>query len=632
MQNAKSKMQNQACESVHTSNANEGAKAKLTVSDIIEKRRLRWQEKQDIEYDRKLVRASVDKILDTPELREEIQAKPHLLIEVAFTIVDKNRKTVPFFLNEVQRDFIAVLEREGTARPFFVLKGRQQGFTSLITAIQLSHSIVKRNFSGMTIADKSSNSITIFNDKAKAVYDRLPDRLKPHEKFNSRNEIFFDKLNSAWRIDTATDLVGRSRTLSFLHLSEVAFYGCSLAALQAAIGASLVKDSIIVYESTANGFNEAKELWDQGSCINLFYEWWRSSEYRSTRYEYLEFQDGWLEERKKLLFELGLDREQVTWYCETYKGYIDKSLIRQEFPCTPEEAFVSTGKSVFDTELLTVQLARVARLPAGRRGYFTYRKVCTPIYTETGELADTEWSIEDIEFVERQDGYIVLHEEPEAKRDREGNPTELAPYVLGGDTAGTGEDYFTAKVICNLDGRTAATLRIQRIDEDAYAEQLICLGYHYNTAFIGVEVNYSYYPTRVIARKYHYPSLYVRERLDRVYGETVKDYGFETTKKTKPTIIGELVEIMRAHPELECDRETLREMTTFVKKPDGSQEAIEGQHDDLVMALAIAHHISGQYTHSYVKVEEKRDDSYERFFGRTDGGEDNGGYIDWDDF
>ena len=604
----------------------------LTVSDIIEKRRKRWEERQDIDYDRRLVKAAVDKILDTPELREEIQAKPHLLIEVAFTIVDKNRKTVPFFLNEVQRDFIAVLEREGTARPFFVLKGRQQGFTSLITAVQLSHSIVKRNFSGMTLADKSSNSITIFNDKAKAVYDRLPDRLKPHEKFNSRNEIFFDKLNSSWRIDTATDQVGRSRTLSFLHLSEVAFYGCSLSALQAAIGPALVKDAIIIYETTANGFNEAKDLWDGGSCVNLFYEWWRSPEYRSTRYEYLEFQDGWLEERKKLLFELGLDREQVTWYCETYKGYIDKSLIRQEFPCTPEEAFVSTGKSVFDTELLTLQLARVARLPAGRRGYFTYRKVCTPIYTETGELADTEWSIEDIEFVERQDGYIVLHEEPEAKRDREGNPTELAPYVLGGDTAGTGEDYFTAKVICNLDGRTAATLRIQRIDEDAYAEQLICLGYHYNTAFIGVEVNYSYYPTRVIARKYHYSSLYVRERLDRVYGETVKDYGFETTKKTKPTIIGELVEIMRAHPELECDRETLREMTTFVKKPDGSQEAIEGQHDDLVMALAIAHHISGQYTHSYVKVEEKRDDSYERFFGRTDGGEDNGGYIDWDDF
>ena len=42
--------------------------------------------------------------------------------------------------------------------------------------------------------------------------------------------------NSSWRIATATDQVGRSRTLNFVHFSEVAFYECDLANLQAGIG------------------------------------------------------------------------------------------------------------------------------------------------------------------------------------------------------------------------------------------------------------------------------------------------------------------------------------------------------------------------------------------------------------
>ena len=223
----------------------------IKVSDIIEKRKKRWAEKQDIEFDKQLVAASVDKILSTPSLRDEILEKPYLLIEVAFYIVDKKRRTVPFFFNCVQLDFINKLETMGTSKPFFVLKGRQQGFTSLITAIQLSFAIVRKNFSGFTMADRTDNTMSIFNDKARVVYERLPDALKPHEKFNSRNEIFFDRLNSSWRIATATAEVGRSRTLNFVHFSEVAFYTCDLSALQAGIGEAITDGAIQIYETTA---------------------------------------------------------------------------------------------------------------------------------------------------------------------------------------------------------------------------------------------------------------------------------------------------------------------------------------------------------------------------------------------
>lgn len=604
----------------------------ITVYDIIAKRRRIWEDRRDLDYDRELVRASAIKILQTPSLVEEIRERPYLLIEVAFYIVDKKKKTVPFFLNEVQRDFQDFCEKNGTKKPYFVLKGRQQGFTSYITARQLSYAIVRKNFSGMTLADCSDNSLAIFNDKARMVYERLPEELKPTERFSSKKELFFDKLNSSWRVATATGDAGRSRTLNFIHFSEVAFYSCSLADLQKGIGEALTEDAFAVYETTANGFNEAKDLWDSGTCFNLFYEWWRTAEYRSTDYEYLETEDLWLLERIKLLEEKGLDREQITWYCKKYDSYLDKNTIKQEYPCTPDEAFISSGDCVFDKEKLANQLVRVSNLQPLRSGHFIYRKTGDPIHDSAGRIVDMDWRISDIEFEETRDGYIHIHEEPKVKRDVHGVVTARAPYTLGGDTAGSGDDYFTGKMICNLDGRTVATLHKQRIDEDLYAEQMYCLGKYYNTALIGIEINYSRHPTRILSHKYGYPNLYMRERTDRLNDKVEKVYGFETTPKTKPIIINELVAKMRDDPTLEVHPQTLKEMTTFVKKENGRMEAIDGLHDDLVMALAIAHFISSQGESNWMEAEREENHYLEENFHIEPADEGNGSFMDWEDY
>lgn len=606
----------------------------ITIESMIAKRKRIWEAKGDIEYDAQYVRAAVIKVLETDELRREIVKRPYLLIELAFVIVDKKKKTVPFFLNEVQRDFQDFYEAHGHSKPYMVLKGRQQGFTSYITAMQLSFAIVRKNFSGMTLADKSENSIAIFNDKARMVYERLPPELRPNERFSSKKELFFDKLNSSWRIATATSAVGRSRTLNFIHYSEVAFFACSLAELQSGIGEAATQDAFRVYESTANGFNEAKDLWDSESCYNLFYEWWRTSEYRSTEYEYLNTDDPWLIERIKLLEEKGLDREQITWYCKKYAGYLDKQIIKQEYPCTPEEAFISSGYGMFDKEKLANQMIRISTKPAPRLGKFVYRTVGTPILGSDGKQVDTEWKITDIEFVECRDGFIRIHEEPQVKRDVHGSVQARAPYVLGGDTAGEGggEDFFTAKVICNMDGRTVATLHKQHIDEDLYAEQLYCLGKYYHDALIGVETNYSAYPTRVLHRKYNYPNLYMREKLHGLVDKTEMVYGFETNRSTKRTIIQELVAKMRENPTMEVDRDTLKEMMVFVQKDHGKMEAIEGYHDDLVMALAIAHFISRKQKTTWMDVPFEEDHFLRDNFGYVEPVAGNSGYVNWEEY
>ncbi len=565
----------------------------ISVSSLIALRKESWERRHDIEHDALLVDAIAKSILRSPELRRKVLEKPYLLIEACFTIVNKEKSSVPFFLNEVQRDFICKLEKLGTSKPFFVLKGRQQGFTTLITAIQLSYAITTKNFSGFTVADRDDNTKAIFIDKAKAMYNALPEILRPQERFNSVNELFFERLNSSIRVCAASSNVGRSRTLSFIHFSEVAFFKCPLSDLQKSIVEAGTKNAIIIYETTANGFNEAKALWDSNSCNNLFYEWYKTKEYASNEEEYLKNSDTWLKNRLLELEKTGVSYEQRIWYAKKYFSYIDKSSIKQEYPCSADEAFISSGDSIFDKEALSKIISSFDI--KSRLGYFEYDKIAHPVYSCEGKLISCTYTIENIRFLDTGSGFISIVDEPYVKESN--GKIRKKPYVIGADTAGVGKDYFTAKVIDNTCGRVVATLRKQYIDEDLFAEQLYCLGKYYNDALIGIETNFSRQPTRHIM-SLGYQNLYRSKTMSTFKDESEAHFGFVTTSISRPIIISNLVAVMRESPELETDKQTLIEMTTFVRRRDGRQGACDGAHDDLVMSCAIARYISIEYEHS----------------------------------
>ena len=50
-------------------------------------------------------------LLRSPSLLAEVRRYPEKIIELVFVVVDKRQKTMPFFLNEVQRDFIDQLNK-----------------------------------------------------------------------------------------------------------------------------------------------------------------------------------------------------------------------------------------------------------------------------------------------------------------------------------------------------------------------------------------------------------------------------------------------------------------------------------------------------------------------------------------
>ncbi len=561
---------------------------KYTADYLIQKRREKWEESHSIEYDKQLRQAIAHELINNTELLNEVKKYPEKLIELMFIVVDKNQQTMPFFLNDVQYEFINTLNKAKedfkkgliTDISLLILKGRQQGFTTLVTAYQLSCSILNRNFQGFTLADKSDNSEAIFQNKAKYPYSQLPDTLKPTEKFNNRKQLLFEKINSSWAVDTATKDVGRSRTVNFFHGSECAFWKDGVASIQAALGEAFTKNCIKIYESTANGYNDYQKMWDSGVHINCFYEWWKTKEYiinfpsEDIKQEFVKNIDSktdWIWERLKWLRDdKKLELEQLYWYYKKYDGYIDKRLIKQEYPCSPQEAFLLPGANVFDTEKIITRLQNLSK----------------PIKTGYFEYDYDGLSITNIRWVNDKNGYINLYQLPDTPH--------ITKFAMGCDTSGEGSDFFTAHVLDAKTGNQAAVLK-QQFDPDLFTKQVYCLGVYYKEALIGIEANFDSYPIMELTRL-GYNNQYVREAIDTYTGKTEKRFGFKTTSLTRPTIISNLIQIVREHTEMLNDADTLNELLTIVRNEKGRIEAPEGGHDDQMMGLAIAHHVREQVT------------------------------------
>jgi phage terminase large subunit len=227
------------------------------------------------------------------------------------------------------------------------------------------------------------------------------------------------------------------------------------------------------------------------------------------------------------------------------------------------------GKTVFDARKVNDRIA--ANPQPIKRGMFAYDY-------DGLRITNIRWE-------DAPDGYISIYQEPK----------QGYPYVLGGDTAGEGSDWFTGHVLDNTTGEQVAVLHHQ-MDEDLYAHQMYCLGMYYNTALIGIESNFSSYPIKELERL-GYPRQYVRQREDTYTHKIVESYGVKTTSATRPVIISELVRVVREAPETINDIPTLNEMLTFVRNEKGRPEAQDGAHDDLVMGLGIAHYIRPQQSY-----------------------------------
>lgn len=236
--------------------------------------------------------------------------------EARFKIVNKQGGVVPFILNPIQQRWL----EEPSLRKI-ELKARQEGFSSAILAKKTTKFLLMQNRYIVSIADIADNAMGLL-DRVKYYIQSYEDvtGVKVPLKYNSKYELYNAELNNRFIIGTAENVdVGRSKTITDLHMSEAAFYK-DLKRMLASVLQAVVPDGEVDIETTANGFNEFKSVWDEAMLGSNGFKpmFFGASEHYSPEF---------LEQKKK---ELG-------------------RYFQQEYPETAEEAFLTSGDNYFDT-------------------------------------------------------------------------------------------------------------------------------------------------------------------------------------------------------------------------------------------------------------------------------------------
>ena len=507
-------------------------------------------------------------------LLKRIKEDRPFYMEKFLKIRNKEAKLIPFKINDAQELFeqeIRKCEKEGKLKRFIVLKARQMGF-STFTEGYIFHDTTTNTFkNSMIIAHEDKATQNLFN-MSKLYYEELPTVIKPMIKYSNGKELVFENptgdpvekknnpgLRSKITVATAgTVEVGRSATVHNLHASEVAFFPDATTTMLGLL--QCVPDTLnscVILESTANGVGGYfYDMW-QKACrgendfIPLFYPWFTDQSYTRnfTSENEKEYFLSTLNEYEKTLMENNsLTAEQMNWrkYTIANKCQGDVELFMQEYPSTPEEAFIASGRPVFNT--------------ASVRKYMNH--------TENGTCGYLKEEGYDVKFLEDEKGYVEIWQPPKVGEF----------YVIGADVAeGKIEgDYSVAQVLDS------------HIDPDLFGYELVKLARYYNDAYLGVEANNHGLTTLKSIQRYDYWNLYFAKIYDRFTDSITKKLGWQTTNKTKPMMIDKLAEFVRDFHIGIKSKTTVQELLTYIIEENGSTNAQQGCHDDTVMSLAIA--------------------------------------------
>ena len=540
---------------------------------------------------------------------KRIHDDPDFYMENFLKIRTKAGEMVNFKLNPMQRKSEELINKYQTSlgKPIRViwLKARQHGISTYCEG-RIFHATANNPFrNGMIISHEDKSTQNLFS-MSKLFYEELPPALRPMKKYSNESALTFENptnnddekyknpgLRSKITVATAKNVdTGRSSTVHSLHCSEVAFWD-NPEVLMTGIMQCIpdTPNSMVFIESTANGVG------------GWFYDFWKKSERGET--DYLPIFLGWQEnpeyskeftskaekrafiesvlvvsqddkgeevltEEHQLLKAHKLTWEQLNWrrWCIANKLNGDVDKFHQEYPTTPDEAFIASGRPQFSITALKKYMENVK----------------PPI--KTGYLEDSH------KFIDDAKGYIKIWRIPE--------PGKF--YCIGADVAeGLATGDYSAGVVLDEDFRLCATWH-GHIDPDMFGEELVKLANFYNEAYLGVESNNHGGSTLRSIVKKEYWNLYFQKSYSKISESISQKMGWNTNVRTKPLMINTLTSYIRdMWLELPWDI-MLSECFTYVKGEDGiTTNAQSGCNDDTVMALAIALQL----------LLEGRDESYE---------------------
>jgi len=543
-------------------------------------------------------------------------------IEMYLKIKSKKAKIVPLKLNDPQMKLYNALQeqyKQGKPQRVIVLKARQEGISTEVEAIIYKKTATSKNINSGIVAHEAQATTNLFN-MFKRYHENLEPALQPALRASNAKELIFNNpsgtgLNSAIKCMTAGNTsIGRSDTFQNLHISEYAFWEgdkkATLAGLMQAVPYDI--NTMVVIESTANGYDDFKDLWDKSFAGDndfspVFCAWWELSEYK------LPYNGFKLTVQEQLLTDTyNLTPEQITWrrWCIKNNCNGSETTFKQEYPASPEEAFIMSGSPVFNNEKIVSHIGTLRKLYGDnpcKQGHFTY---------EWNDTATND-KIKAFNFVDGK-GDIKIYEDVKARY----------PYVIGADTKGEGKDFYTATVINNITGNRVASLRMQISQSNPFTYQLYCLGKYYNEALIGIEINFNTAPVEELHRLGYYRQ-YIRQRYDTFTKRNQKKYGWKTDGNTRPLIIDKAADMIENHIELFNDIDMLQECITFVYDKNGRPDAMAGKHDDALFGDMIANEIrSQQYYVLNDSAPKPKDPFLDYYYPETDEGAVDDSYID----
>nr|DAF21510.1 MAG TPA: Terminase large subunit [Caudoviricetes sp.] len=532
-------------------------------------------------------------------------------------IKDKFANIVPFVPNEPQRaliDYVLLCISEKRPVKVIILKARQMGFSTAVEALCYWWTSTNFNINSVIIGNDEKSSLNLYR-MFRRYFDNTNILFKPSVRYNTKSDLTFEKfdesgkqigLGSAIKIETAKNKsAGRSDTVNFLHASELGAWenGEDLVAslMQTVPDAEVMeKPSMVFLESTAEGRGNYFHK-EYVAAVNkknnyqpLFAPWWILDTYeRDATFEDLgqlnDYESFLVELMKKGHTTLGhkftVSEESIprklAYYRRKARDFAaTPERLPQEYPSTWEEAFIASGKNVFNP--LALQEMEKDATPLEDVDYYKI----APLEDRPYE----EFELEQIPFEENEAPDDFTYKAPLKIW---GKPKPYKEYIIGADVAEglKGGDFSVATVVDISTMEVVARWR-GHCDPDRFGEILGALGTYYNYALIGVEVNNHGLTTVQKLRDTFYTNLYKRDRgYDEEWETPTVNLGWKTDMRTKRLMIDDLIKLVRERVIKDKDIVFINEAFSYVRDERGRMNAEEGSHDDVVMSTAIAYQL-----------------------------------------
>lgn len=524
-------------------------------------------------------------------------------------IVDKGGYTVKPTSNELQTTLSDTIDWcEANDRPIriIILKPRQKG-CSTISVGALFRLLKIRKLRATIIGSGYKQSSNLF--KILGTYSKNDSWLKGGICKVLKDVARWANGSECDRLTANDPQAGRSGTYQVVLATEVALWTEDGVSNAAGVLNGLLKTigfkagTMVILETTAAGaygdyyeryqnavtLEEAKA--GKPGYIKVFMPWFVFADSRIDHEIEQIYSDEDLSQHELDYKEKwDLDLAQIAWMRMTLRdecnGDFDK--FQQDYPSDEVSAFLMSGRARFSSEGMKWQ-REASSLKTCEYGVINNNK--GRVTWQPSEASSALWMRWEQPRHHRH--YLISIDTMTGESQNGGDdPDSHAVKVLRKGYIDDMGRWVRPALVMSLQLYNDGPRRGCWYDIDVLTDHVLRASQYYGNCLIVPEINMDRGMVELL--KLEGANIYKREVFNKRKNETMGSYGWQTTTKTRPMIIENLARAIRESRskdygegiEINCS-DTIKECESFIRKPNGREEAAQGAHDDQVIGLAI---------------------------------------------